>query len=252
MTKNNKKKKSGKKLLLILAGIVLAVLVFCLLTLKPGTAAALPEDVIAAEQTMPGSVNPEGKGQPDIVLKDGLHVSAVNSYTGPYWEDGSDEQVSDILSMTVTNITEEPIQYAEITLDQGGETAKFTVSALPAGGTALLLEQNRMAYSTGVDYAQAAMECVNLAGFERKLSLREDLLQLQLLDGAMNIINISENDIPGTVILCYKNVSDGIYQGGIAYRIRLENGMKAGEIRQIMASHIHQPGTELIFVEIVG
>lgn len=243
--KENKKKFSKGKMAVMMAGILLLTAGLWFATHKTGAAVDLPGDTASAVQEQP-----DQQKQVQWVLKEALQVQKIDSYSGIYWEDGSDEEVSDILAMTVTNITAEPIQYAEITMELGTGTAKFTVSALPSGATAVLLEQNRMAYSRNTDYTQANAECTHLAGFDKPLSLYEDKLQLQLLDGALNITNISGEDIPGTIVLCYKNASDGIYQGGIAYRIRLDGGLKAGEIRQSMASHIHQPGTEMIFAEI--
>jgi len=126
------------------------------------------------------------------------------------------------------------------------------VSVLPAGGTAILIEQNRMKYDQNMDYYAAKAECVNVAGFDKELTRCEDRLEIQLLDGGMNIRNISKENITGDVVVCYKNVANGVYHGGIAYRIRLEGGLKVGELRQLMTNHIQNPGTEIMFVEIIA
>ena len=240
------KKMNKKTPVLVIAGILLVAVVLWFAANRVGTAVELPEDVL---MTAPADAVAE-QASSELPLRRALLVREIGSHTGPYWEDGSDEPVTDVLSMTVTNVSEEPVQYAQITLELPEGTATFTVTALPAGATAVLLETGRMTYDETVDYTGAAVTCQNLAGFDKPLSLQEQDLEIQLLDGALNITNISGEDIAGTIILCYKNVKDGIYQGGIGYRIRLEEGLKAGEIRQIMASHIHQPGTELVFVQI--
>ena len=166
-------------------------------------------------------------------------------------EDGSDDAVAGLLMMVVTNVTADPIQYARIQLDLGEKTAEFAVSVLPAGGTAILIEQNRMKYDPEMDYDTAPAECVNIAGFEREMNRCEDQLEIQLLDGGVNIRNSSGSDITGDITLCYKNVVNGMYHGGIAYRIRLEGGLKAGELRQLMTKHVQKDGTEIMFAEIV-
>ena len=240
-------KKMNKKIpVLIIAGILLVAAVLWFSVNRIGTAVELPEDA----QTAAPAASAETEPAAQLILREALLVREIGSHTGPYWEDGSDEQVTDVLSMTVTNVTEDPIQYAQITMELPEGTATFSVTALPAGETAVLLETGRMRYDKSIDYGSATVECQNLAGFDKPLSLQEQKLEIQLLDGALNITNISGEDIAGTIILCYKNVENGIYQGGIGYRIRLEEGLKAGEIRQIMATHIHQPGTELVFVQI--
>ena len=240
-------KKMNKKIpVLIIVAIVLMAVVLWFSANRVGTAVELPEDVLS---TAPADAAAE-QPTPELPLRRALLVREIGSHTGPYWEDGSDEPVTDVLSMTVTNVSEEAVQYAQITLELPEGTATFTVTALPAGATAVLLETGRMTYDETVDYTGAAVTCQNLAGFDKPLSLQEQDLEIQLLEGAVNITNISGADIAGPIILCYKNVEDGMFLGGIGYRIRLEEGLKAGEIRQIMASHIHQPGTELVFVQI--
>ena len=184
-----------------------------------------------------------------MILKSALQLHGVASYIGDFVEDGTDEVVSYVLALRVTNLTADPIQYAQIHLPVGDEVAEFTVAALPSGESALLLEKNRMPYIEGMEYDLTAAECTALAGFNNPLSMHEDKLQIQCLDGALNITNISGEDITETIVLCYKNYQNGIYYGGIAYRIRLEGGLKADEVRQLRVEHFHQPGSRLVFVD---
>ena len=242
-----KQTKSKKKLYwLLAAAVVLAVLAVIRLPGGPDTPSAEAEtaEPHATETTEPEVL--DGR-----ILRDALRIRNIGEYVGIYVEDGSDEAVSGLLMLEVENISAEPIQYAQINLTVGEETAEFTVSVLPAGGTAVLIEQNRMTYEEGVNYAEAEAECVHLAGFEKPLSLHEDKLKIQILDGAANILNVSDEPIQGTIVICYKNITNGVYHGGIAYRIRIEGGMKAGELKQVMATHLHETGSEILFVDIV-
>lgn len=241
----NKNKKPGLKVIIAVAVVVLIILGVYLLTHQVQEAAPLPADVAAQAEAAA-----QQSGEPERILNNSLEITEIGEYTGLYVEDGTDEAVSGVLMMKVKNLTAEPVQYARITLAQGSEMATFDISVLPAGATAMVIEKNRMAYSAEFETAQA--ECLHLAGFDKALSLQEDKLEIQLLDGALNITNISGQDIDQTIVLCYKNISDGEYLGGIAYRIKLEDGLKAGEVRQIMASHFHQPGSELLFVDFAG
>ena len=79
----------------------------------------------------------------------------------------------------------------------------------------------------------------------------EDKLEVQILNGAINVTNISDEDITGRLAICYKNVAAGVYYGGITYRIVLEGGLKAGEIRQMTASHFSETGSEIMFISII-
>ena len=109
-----------------------------------------------------------------------------------------------------------------------------------------------MEYRDDVDYMSLSAKCENLALFDRELSLHEDKLKIQTLDGALNITNVSGADIQQDIVLCYKGWQNGMYYGGIAYRIKLEGGLKAGELRQVMANHFMEPGSKMVFVDLVG
>ena len=248
MSAKNKKKLMPKLLLTVLI-LALAALGLFLLSGRETSTAEEPGNTGAAQETMPISeILEQGSF---IEVNEGLVITAAGNYTGIYMEDGSDDPVTGILKIHLTNISEEAIQYARITMNVDGEEALFTVTALPAGATAVLLEQNRMEYREDVDYMTLTAKCENLALFDKALSLHEDKLQIQTLDGALNITNVSGSDINGTIILCYKGWQNDMYYGGIAYRIKLEGGMKAGELRQIMAEHYMEPGSRLVFVDIV-
>lgn len=181
-----------------------------------------------------------------VKLSHGLVILNTGAYDGAYMEDGTDEAVSGVLMIVVKNTGGDPIQYADITLPTDAGQAKFTLSTLPSGASCVLLEQTRMAY-TGSERVSEA-ESQNVAFFTGPLTLHEDRLQLQLLDDAINVINISGEDIPGDVVIYYKNASSDLYYGGITYRVRLEGGLTAGEVRQIMPSHFTKSGSEIMFI----
>lgn len=251
--KTMKMKKTRMRPAVALMVLVLLISVYFLLTREEGMAADIPLDPIP-EETDPIRIQqtvPE-KEPLNIVLREGLRIREIGDYTGIFMEDGTDEVVTGVMMMVVENTSAEAIQYAEITMDVKGETASFKVTALPAGEAAVLLEQGRMPYSKKVDYEKAEVKCPLIVHYEAPLSLQEEKLKIQCLDAAMNITNISGEDITDTIVLCYKGWQDGLYYGGIAYRIKLEGGLKAGELRQIMAQHYMDPGSKLVFVEFAG
>lgn len=181
-----------------------------------------------------------------ILLPDGLVISDVGSYTGAYMEDGSDDVVSGVLMIVVTNEGDRPLQYAKITMQAGEGTAVFSVTTLPVGASAVVLEASRLGYDRSVEYAGAAVE--QAAWFDGELSLCEDRLQLQQLDGALNVTNISGGDLEGDIVIYYKNSSADMFYGGITYRIRLSGGLPSGATRQVMADHFSERGSTVVFV----
>lgn len=234
-----------RKILLIAIGIVLVVLALEIsfgLSIRIGDAKPLP-----TETTVPTEITQtEEPTQAPVSLDYGLTITDIGSYTGIYMEDGSDDIVSGVLMIQVTNTSEEDIEYAEIRLPYGEETARFKLSTLPAGKTAILLELNRMQYVPDAAYTAAVVE--NVAVFRQELSVCADKIQLQVLDGTVNVKNISGEDIDGDIVIYYKNYSAGVYYGGITYMIRIQGGLKADEVRQSPAAHISPSGSSVMFV----
>ena len=205
-----------------------------------------PESTEANTSTNDKTVVSERLNDVNINLGNGLLITDIGSYTGLYMEDGTDDIVSGVLMMVVSNTSDTAIQYAEVKLPVGESEGKFTLSTLPAGKAVVLLEQNRMPYDTSIDYTTAIAE--NVVSFTEAMSLPEDKLKLQILDGAMNITNISDSNLSDDIWIYYKNSASDLYYGGITYRIKVEGGLDAGEIRQVMGNHLSKSGTAVMFV----
>lgn len=179
-----------------------------------------------------------------IDLGYGMTVTDIGSYTGAYVEDGSNEVVSGVLMAVVTNNGTQTVQYAQFQLTDGEKTADFSLSTLPPGESVVVLEQSRMGYAAGL--TQATVQ--NVAIFQAEPTLCQDKIKIQALDGALNITNISGEDIAGNVVIYYKNSSADMLYGGITYRVVISGGMKAGEIRQGTAAHFSTSGSRIMFV----
>lgn len=252
------KKKKTRKTGLVIALVLLVILVILVLALglrKPdeGSAAApsaatnVPE-TISGESELQAAAPAETPEQTEYELERGMVLLEVGSYTGIYMEDGTDEVVTNVLMLVVSNEGEQDIQYAEFTVPTANGDARFSLSTLPVGEKIVLLEQNRMPWSDDEAYSNVITE--NVAVFSEPMSLCENQLKLQTLDGVMNITNISGEDITGDIVIYYKNAAVDLLYGGITYRIRLEGGLQAGEIRQIMASHFTQSGSRIMFATV--
>lgn len=180
----------------------------------------------------------------------GLYVTEIGSYTGLYMEDGSDEVLSNILMMIVKNGGEQDIQYAEIQLDLGETQAQFKITTLPVGETIVLLEQNRMTWNAETDYNAILPKAENVAYFQEPVTTHTDKLEIGIVDGALNVTNISDEDIAGTIRVYYKNAAEDLLYGGITYQVTIDGGLKTGEIRQVMTHHASDTGSRILFVTI--
>lgn len=246
-----------KRKIFYIAAAVLAViaLIAALLLLPKSEKTPVADPTIPTEVTI--STEPPAQTLPatvadaqelDVNLGYGLYITEVGSYTGPFLEDGSDEVVSGVLMIRVENRGESPVEYATVSIPVSAGQATFTLSALLPGETVLLLETNRLPWSSTESYQYPLLETPAL--FTKELALHADKLSVQLLDGGMNITNISGNAITGDIVIYYKNKQHGIYYGGITYRLRIPGGLKKDEICQLMSQHIHKGNTELLFITV--
>jgi hypothetical protein len=178
----------------------------------------------------------------------GLSVRKIGSYTGIYMEDGTNAVLSRIMMIVVENTSDRTVQYAEIEMTDGTATALFSLSTLPAGESVVLLEKNRMSYDAGKGLNLITVK--NAAVFHQEPNLCEDKVKIQALNGALNVTNISETDITGDIVIYYKNASADMLYGGITYRVTIKGGIKAGEVKQVVASHYSIRGSRIMFVTV--
>lgn len=180
-----------------------------------------------------------------------LQITEIGAYSGPYMEDGTDEDVSDVMMITVKNNGKQAVQYGEITMtSEDGETALFKFSTLEADQEMTVLESTRKPYRNKDEYNVAT--AANVAYFRKNLSTYAGQLQIQPLGGGLNVINISQHDIDGEIIIYFKNLKDDRLMGGITYRGRITDGLKAGEVKQLMSQHFTEENTKVMFITING
>ena len=258
---NNRGRKPGLGLILLIVLLLAAAAVILVLMGKGRepkpvetepqalTETKIPEtENPAAEETLPAMIATDE--DINVNLNFGLYVTDIGGYTGMYMEDGSDEIVSNVLMLIVKNDGDQDVQYAEIGLELGEETAFFTLSTLPVGESVVLLEKNGLTWDETVDYVSALSMASNVAYFTEPMQLHSDKLKVQIVDGAINVTNISGEDIPGNISVYYKNAAADLLYGGITYRVTIEGGLKAEELRQVVTKHASNSGSRIMFITI--
>ena len=148
-----------------------------------------------AEQTICGVALPYQVQDTPIIIE------GIGQYTGPFVEDGNDEPEANVLAIVVRNGSDADVEYAEDHFSTGdGSEAVFHISTLPAGSSAVVLEQNKREYSaeetltfTDKLYAQA-----------EDMSLMEDDVRVTAEDGALTLENLTDQSL-GKVYVRYKN-----------------------------------------------
>ena len=92
----------------------------------------------------------------------------------------------------------------------------------------------------------------NRVNFEKPIGLQRETFELDVHDKVINVRNISKNDIESDIYLYYKKKDiDGSYFGGITFRSKI-GGLKAGELKQIPASHFALTDSEVIYLDYAG
>lgn len=257
-----KRKKNSGAGVLVIAAIALAVLAAVLWFFFGGDDGALPtpaetsgtessgtEDTNPPGTTFteptPSQTDPAESNMPAINLGYGVYLERVSSYTGIYMEDGSDELVSDVMMVIVKNTSEADLQFMNINVSYSDASYHFEVTNLPAGASAVLLERNRASAPEGTPISAAAE---NAVFFQEPMSPQPEVFEISGMDGALNVKNISDQDISGVIYVYYKYAVQDMYYGGITFRAKLEGTLKAGEIRQIMTNHYDPDSCEILMV----
>ncbi len=182
-----------------------------------------------------------------VKLDDNFEIVDMGKYSGIYMEDGSNDSVTDVFMIKVKNISEKDLQLARINLKYADFTAEFEVTNLPVGDTAVLLEKNRNAYIEGSFKSSKVLDVVY---FENPMSIKSDVLKITGNDGVLIVENISDKDIDGDFYIYYKYSLDDVLYGGITFRSKVASGIKAGEVKQVAASHFDDNGSVIVDVGI--
>ena len=230
-------KNTNKKIIITIIIVALAAVGMFLVLI--GTGVGSSSATIDIKKRLPAEATP------------GLEVTVIDSYSGPYMEDASDEPISEVMMIQVINTGEKDIQYAEIVLSgECEEDAVFKLSTLKKGQTMTVLESTKKEYKERDKYTQITP--ANVAYFQNKPRLYPDELEIQPLDGGLNVANVSDEDIDEEIIIYFKDCDGDMLMGGITYRGRIEGGIKAGEMCQLMSENFTKDNTAVMFITIGG
>lgn len=210
---------------------------------------------VEAPDTQPGTVGngdtsnvttDAAAGAPWTVMTDGdysIGIRALGGYDGLFIEDGSDDNVTNVLALQFTNNGSEAIQYAEYAFQAGDKTLNFKLSNLPAGYSAVVLEANRHPYDSAevlqlTDRVVATVESLSFAS--------EQVLIVDNGDDSLTLMNLTDKTLP-VVRVFYKfyDEDENVFAGGITYTAKGRN-IPAGGSVTIRPSHYISDGCVLM------
>ena len=144
----------------------------------------------------------------------GTYLLAVETvcYDGPYWEDGSNHEVSGVAGLVVENQGGLLVSGGAVIVEIGKERMVFELSFLPPGEKVLVLEKDRKPFSY-----QMPITCY---GWTREeYPENPGLVSVEPIGlNGLSIINHTGSTIPAVEVM-YKNYDPekGMFLGGISY-----------------------------------
>lgn len=181
----------------------------------------------------------------DMDFANDVVINEISSYSGPYFEDGSNEKVSKVMQITVTNTGVHDYQLAFIRIkDADGKEYTFKITSLMHGEKMVVLEENRASYNSMIKLESISAE--NVAVFGDDLSIHSDKFLFMSNDDVLTIGNDTDTAL-NNICVYYKNYSNEIAQGGITYRISIPV-LAAGESAEISTGHFDSDSSRIIFV----
>lgn len=170
---------------------------------------------------------------PDAASSGDLYCNEITAYTGPFVEDGKNEQVENVAAILVENRSNEFLEQAIITYSIGSDkTAEFVLTGLPAGESAWVLEKQRLVL-TGKEKLEFE-DCTSTFRADA-ITETEDIT----VEAEGNVITVTNNTGKPlrNVAVYYKNTyDDGNYLGGITYMIGFDV-LGAGHSAEKASSH---------------
>ena len=196
-----------------------------------------------------GGSDSETKPAPrGTVLSDSnLSAEVVAKYSGSFVEDGTNAATTDVTAMVITNNSDKMLQIGMVEFQvNGSETAEFTVTNLPAGASALVMENNRRAFHDGDDFSYGKVT----SSYIDMPSLESDKFDILEEEGKLTLVN-KTGESYAKVYVYYKYVQlGGAYLGGITYRVPFENVPANGRVESI-AGHFRPEGSRIVAVVIM-
>lgn len=152
-----------------------------------------------------------------------------DGYSGKYYEDGSDDKVSDIMTLTFTNDGSKDIQYAEYVYSLGEEVVSFKLSSLPVGQSCQVLEASKHKNDTKNVLKLISRVVVQV---DELPFARDELAVVDNGDNTITIMNMTEKEIPSArVFYKYFDSEKNVYLGGITYTAKAEKIPAGGRVK---------------------
>ena len=208
-----------------------ALIVLLVLAVTAAVLLLMPREGPPGEPTAPTEPPPS---------VDALRGLQFSSFSGEFVEDGTHAQVSNVAAMLVTNPTSKFLDLATVTYKVGDKIATFEITGLPPGGTAWVLEKDRLRLEEGWKF-----EFDDSSHSFRSDAIRQtDLLTVRNDGHTVTVTNVSDKPLKNVCIYYKVKHSDGNYFGGITYMMDFDDLEPGGTLTKQSAHY--GPDAEIV------
>lgn len=186
----------------------------------------------------------QGISLPYSIGGSGLVIRSITSYDGTYIEDGSDSDISGVTVIILENTGDTEVEYASITVNREGTELQFEASALPAGGTVVVQEKNRVLFEGG-NYTDCSADVAEIEEFD----MSSDQIRVdETGDQTLTVTNLTDENIPAVRIFYKFYMKDeDTYVGGITYTAKI-TGLDANASVEITPSHYLKGSSRIMMI----
>lgn len=177
-----------------------------------------------------------------------VDIIAIGKYTGQFTDNGTNNDVDNVLGIVITNTSDKAISYAALTFEYAdGERCTFSPTNIPAHQSALVLTTTEGIPYKDVDKLEYVEKTLVLSD---ELSMLQGTVGVDYKDGEFIVTNLTNKDL-GDVYIRYKNCADGnAYLGGITHSKYVED-VKPYETYKIEADDFDPETSVIVAVESV-
>lgn len=166
-------------------------------------------------------------------------------YQGPYWEDGSGEQVENVAGLMISNPTNRMVEFAAFAVEQAGERLYFFAYCLPPMSRCLVLEYNKKACDPGLVTA-----CQELCVRWDQQELSREQVDYVGLGPLMTVINRDTRQLTHVTVRYKQYVKEGdYYLGGAVYSAHVFF-LQPEERRSIMPEYYDAGHARIVGIEL--
>jgi len=170
-----------------------------------------------------------------------LIAESVISYEGPFLEDGSNQEVVNVMALMLYNSGDAGVEQATVVLERDILRFVFEADMIPPGARVLVLEKERAFYGYKNFTSCYGWQTINDSGWTNwPVTIREISI------GALEISN-QTYEAYGQMQIYYKTQLEGVLVGGITF-VHTIKALDPGETVQIYPEHYAKGYSKIVKV----